>query len=721
MADKFCDHGAYGECSFTGSISTTTLTVTAITSGVLGVGSHIFGTGVLLNQIIVSLGSGLGGLGTYNLQASNTLSTLAMTGKYAMPANIPITWGVPQEGDGTAATAATASATVAIDLSAATAAAGATFSVMGAVLTCVASGATAAQFDAGAGAALVASLVAAINRVTNTSTVAAQATGWATPKVQNAVYARVGSPTTTLNIMTRAGSATYNASTVATSGFTGGTFGPYTFGGGSGGCWGHLINTVQTMWPSALAAGSYGVWGVVTSAPLAGTAVAGSTVDRVVVRANKRIVCNTSFSLGFSAWAGSLTTALVHEIDDSTVWTGDGANPVLEWVGTVNGSGWVTVGNGYTSNVIIKGRRYSNGTHSHKMSSLVFGNATTINVGFGFSLWGFETSMSNASTRFTCIGSTKEMCYFVDCKIGVNITFFGFWTISSAQVSYATFRNLILDGSGLASPATGLFDASNGANSPIFSSFTNTSFVGFPSGSRFMSSGASSYQNINLSMQETTWGNVIVTPLVRSSDPLPPITAYVVSSNRFGTRSFFADTAFGWYGWDAAGAYPTLGAVLPNGTTPWSIRVVPMTGNFLSRVNSLNLPVIEKVNTLGASQLTVTAQFCVDDSIAWTTSDVSLELVYEKVDGTIGYATTTTYIDSTALTPSTATWSSESAGKVAFYPGPILCNKYKMSLVTPVAVKDGGSVLITMRFHKYVASTSKAIFVDPDLNMAVYP
>ena len=51
----------------------------------------------------------------------------------------------------------------------------------------------------------------------------------------DAVFARIGSPTTTLQIMTRAGSAQYNTSQVTTSGLTGGTFGPYTFSGGDGG------------------------------------------------------------------------------------------------------------------------------------------------------------------------------------------------------------------------------------------------------------------------------------------------------------------------------------------------------------------------------------------------------------------------------------------------------------------------------------------------------
>lgn len=64
-------------CTFTGSITGTVLTVTAITSGALSVGQILTGTGITSGTAITSYGTGLGGnttsaLGTYNLQLSNT-------------------------------------------------------------------------------------------------------------------------------------------------------------------------------------------------------------------------------------------------------------------------------------------------------------------------------------------------------------------------------------------------------------------------------------------------------------------------------------------------------------------------------------------------------------------------------------------------------------------------------------------------------------------------
>jgi hypothetical protein len=58
-------------CVFTGSIATagsvTTLTVSAVSSGSLSVGTTIIGTGILADTIIVALGTGSGGTGTYIL------------------------------------------------------------------------------------------------------------------------------------------------------------------------------------------------------------------------------------------------------------------------------------------------------------------------------------------------------------------------------------------------------------------------------------------------------------------------------------------------------------------------------------------------------------------------------------------------------------------------------------------------------------------------------
>jgi hypothetical protein len=63
----------------TGAISGTTLTVSAVTSGVLSVGQTISGSGVTAGTKITALGTGKGGTGTYTVGTSQTASSTTIT------------------------------------------------------------------------------------------------------------------------------------------------------------------------------------------------------------------------------------------------------------------------------------------------------------------------------------------------------------------------------------------------------------------------------------------------------------------------------------------------------------------------------------------------------------------------------------------------------------------------------------------------------------------
>ena len=63
----------------TGSISGTTLTITAATAGSLQVGSVLDGTGVLPGTTITALGTGTGGTGTYTVNISQSVVSTALT------------------------------------------------------------------------------------------------------------------------------------------------------------------------------------------------------------------------------------------------------------------------------------------------------------------------------------------------------------------------------------------------------------------------------------------------------------------------------------------------------------------------------------------------------------------------------------------------------------------------------------------------------------------
>lgn len=65
--------------SVTGSISGTTLTVTAVGSGALTVGQTLSGSGVTAGTKITALGTGTGGTGTYTVSASQTAASTTIT------------------------------------------------------------------------------------------------------------------------------------------------------------------------------------------------------------------------------------------------------------------------------------------------------------------------------------------------------------------------------------------------------------------------------------------------------------------------------------------------------------------------------------------------------------------------------------------------------------------------------------------------------------------
>ena len=65
--------------TFTGSISGTTLTVTAVSAGTIQVGQGISGTGVTAGTTIVGLGTGTGSTGTYTVSASQTVASTTIS------------------------------------------------------------------------------------------------------------------------------------------------------------------------------------------------------------------------------------------------------------------------------------------------------------------------------------------------------------------------------------------------------------------------------------------------------------------------------------------------------------------------------------------------------------------------------------------------------------------------------------------------------------------
>ena len=63
---------------FTGSISGTTLTVTAVSQGTIAINQALFGLGVTNETVITALGTGTGGVGTYTVNQTQTVASTLM-------------------------------------------------------------------------------------------------------------------------------------------------------------------------------------------------------------------------------------------------------------------------------------------------------------------------------------------------------------------------------------------------------------------------------------------------------------------------------------------------------------------------------------------------------------------------------------------------------------------------------------------------------------------
>lgn len=69
---------SYSDCAFTGSIAGTTLTVSQMSLGTVVVGATLFGAGIAAGTTITAKGTGTGGVGTYTISQSQTISSEIM-------------------------------------------------------------------------------------------------------------------------------------------------------------------------------------------------------------------------------------------------------------------------------------------------------------------------------------------------------------------------------------------------------------------------------------------------------------------------------------------------------------------------------------------------------------------------------------------------------------------------------------------------------------------
>lgn len=654
-------------------------------------------------------------------------------GLYPSIASVP-TWGVAQDGDGTAVGASTP-AIVSIDLSAATAAAGATFVVMGAVLTCVTSGAGANQFNAGSGATLVANLVSAINSASATNVCSAaphNTARWKTPKIQDTVFARIGTPTTTLQIMTRAGSSSYNGvGTIATSGFTGGTFGPYSFSGGAGGAWGWVLNTVAAL-GSAQAICTYGAWA--QNGVLAGAFDGG---DLVYVRSGKTItIPANNYNCIFPTNMGEEFNPVKFRIDRSEQWS-DGTNPVFTIQQTLNSNGnTFNFGAIYnTSWAIIEGNRISEGEYNFlitgRSSYQVNGGGAKFYINGPMTITGCKAENTNTGPiGFMTSGyasDNNEATIFNDVYFKWNNTSTLLGT-GNGKHSHAILNGCTFDNAGNSNPNVQIIALEQYAD--CLYTFNGCRWINFVSGSQMFTQPTQSYgQRHKIIFSDCEFGDVSVRgPLfaLQTSSYFHQEDKFIAVSSRIGKKEFSLDSCVGMYEWNTSKGQPVLNALLEDGTG-WSIRVVPSTVASRSGVSRpFLLPNMGKRNTLGPTKLRLKLEFLAEKSIVLTPAKLSIMCYYREASG--GVNTMDSLVQQIAPQASTAAWSqlavdpADSQQRVTFQnPGTIYFNRYTLTLDTPtIAAADTDVTMIPM--VRFLADdVTKNFFIDPEITLTAIP
>lgn len=599
-------------------------------------------------------------------------------------------WGIAQEGDGTAKTKAVP-AMVSINLADISAVNGNTLAVAGRVVTVTGS------YSAGALADHLASLINA-----SSGTVTAAATNWPTPQLRDFAYARGpsnGAPANTLQIMTRAGSAIYNANSlcaVVSSGFTGGSVNAQ-FSGGSGGAFAYALRYASGLFPSQASSTFYGL---LCNARTAGGIAAG---DVVAIRPGE--IASKATGWGATTF-GMSSVSLV--FDDGTEWPADiGLNKrtVMTFVHSSAGNEDIY----FSPSSRLIGARHSNGQNNLAFKVVgSFNNNYKIQYRNVFNYSSFfknvefdASECSNTSNdggiRWFPEGSSDatNQSVFDDCDFWFDPK--GRAVHNSNGYNYtATYRGGKMGRKAPIASSDYPFGSWVGNGTWFTLNLHGVEFVNYVAGSTFCSG--------NILLNASDCSAVNMTP---PSDGYAPCAVF----SKQGKREFFHKASgAGYCQWASAQGFPTLNAVLPD-LTPWSVKIALATSG-LSLSNSFSSPSMGKTysDTDGVVDVTLELLWSKTGS-ALHSANVWIDVAYVDTNGVSQFVSSYDALE-TALPTSSATWYPEQAGEP--FMGAAVFRKHKVSVRTLSAVKSGTELSVTFRSCKSQDSTGQMFFIDPD-------
>jgi len=729
MPTKYIDHGAYGSAVFTASIATNTMTVTAVTSGIICVGAIVESANITNKACYISafVSGTNGGVGVYTLTQGNTIASAACTSTAGTPPAVPLTWGLPQEGDGTGSAPATNSAVASITFSAIPTSG--VISVMGASVSTT--GVLAAASADAAANALATNINATVNVVTVLST------GWFANKLQDAVYARgpaLGAPAGTCQIMTRAGSAVYNSLSIAGIAYTlnnvSSGASPLLFTGGTGGCWGLLGNTAAASFPSLITIGTYGcVNGSGSPRYLAGVILAGDVIN---IRPRTIISPATSDVSYYFLASGASGNSITYVIDDGSVWGGSDNKQLIfafnsAVAGTITGP----------LNANIYAAKNSDGTLKLRFLGLnsSVGSLVVFQVGASFyadALYmgsypdGINRDYRLAFNTFQTVGFVT----ITEVQISKPVnTAYLHYANSSQSIIKANIKKLILDATGSSSINPGVIKcAGSTTTSPIVLNIDSLDCSNFVIGSILHASFVAAVTLPAITIKNADIPNITFnSPVISSQTTLNIITPnkYLSLTTASSSRDMILDTVQGYCDWLSQRLFPKLSATLPNGASLWSLRFIPTTVSVNIGINApYSLPEINQYNTLTDGARTFTLEYCLEATLFAMgsppdTSNMWVEISYINTLGDTVLLSSKDVIGS-ALTVSGTTWNQELSGQVTFdNAGTIYLDKKKFVLTTLVGnnLKADTLVVASIKAAYVPSSNAQFGFINPELGI----
>lgn len=741
MTDWYCDpsliaEGDYGQDAVvTASASGTTLTVSAVTSGILSIGSHLSGTGISAGTHIRALGTGTGGTGTYTIYPGQTIASTTVTGKGGIcPAGtVP---AKPEDGNGKAIGAATM-ATLVITFTGIPTADEA-ITIGGVTFTAKASGATGNQFNAVTDATTCATN---LKNAINASTTNVVNPTMASCPLRNAVNATSSAGVVT--VYTRVAGSEWNSVT-ETENLTNAVITTQWAGGGDG-AFGYLISETAIPWPTSVTAFQYGAW----QANYLGQPAAGDTIHIRTERSGSNVVIYPT-DVGITCTTRAVGTRfapLKYLADNGIKWSGDAGVFTISLQPNSVGFRIFNASGASGVSQIFAGVKLTETTRNWKLEATgTISTNSNLVASLGQALTGAQAFLTIKDIELDSGNNTNSTLNYLG--FGFNaanttyadpLTFFsgvvyksktGISPINFPSASLAAFVRVddcIFDHSGTTLTSTrAVIGSINTAGGRI--ELNRTEFRGFPAAANTPGfTAAATFTQIT--MRDCKFDNIkIQGQMVGQTEAASGVGAdrgRVISvSESLGFRQFIQEDNLRSFAWIDSAAPRTTSSLLPDGVTTFSIRTaVTSQAGCVTPDRPVEFPRIAKHNTLADGTRTATLRILVDANIntalgrAPKSDEMWIAVSYVGTDGLAKIARSCPILGAAGTTLTAGTSGDWSA--IAYDVNGITHNyaAYEISVSCPdmETLTEAG-----LQFYRgcQTASIDDLVFLDPEWTLA---